>query len=158
MMDREELKASNLILDLGVSIPLRPLRFLNFKKKPGMIVIRHPYGGGLIRMCKQYLEIGVTHEELKAYTPDDNIAFIAKHGKAVSRIVAGAIVRGYFTYPLFGRLVAWWLRWRVHPVFLSEAMFQLFENVDTRSFTNIINLAEKMNLTMPRLSQERKGS
>ena len=158
MMDREELKASNLILDLGVAIPLRPLRFLNLKRKPRTIVIRQPYAGGLIRMCKQYLEIGVAHEELKAYTPDDNIAFIARHGKAVSQIVAGAIARGYFSYPLFGRLVAWWLRWRVHPVFLSEAMFQVFENVDTRSFTNIINLAEAMNLMKPRLSREEKGS
>ena len=158
MMDGEELKASKLILDRGVAIPLRPLRFLNVKKKPRTIVIRHPYAGGLIRMSRQRLEIGVTHDEMKDYTTEQNMEFIAKHGKTVSRIVAGAIVRGYFTYPLFGRLTAWWLRWRVHPVFLSEAMFQLFENVDVRSFTNIINLAEALNLTKPRLSREGKGS
>ena len=158
MDGREELKASKMILDLGVAIPLRPLRFLNFKKKPGSTVIRHPYAGGLIRMCRQRLEIGVTHDEIKDYTPDQNIEFIAKHGKAVSRIVAGAIVGGYFSYMIFGKLVAWWLRWKVHPVFLSEAMFQLFENVDVRSFTNIIRLAELMNLTKPRLSHKEKGS
>ena len=157
-MDGEELKASKLILDLGVAIPIRPLRFLNFKKKPGTIVIRHPYAGGLIRMSRQRMDVGVTHDEIKDFSTDQNIEFIAKHGKAVSEIVAGAIVRGYFSYMFFGKLVAWWLRWKVHPVFLSEAMFQLFENVDPRSFTNIINLEQAMNLMKPRLSHEGKGS
>jgi len=148
----EELKASDLILDLGVSIPLRPLRFLDFKKEPRKITVRRPYAGGLIRMSKQRLEIGVTHEEMKNYTVDQNISFMAKHGKATSYIVACAIVREYFSYKLFGGLVAWWLRWRVHPVFLSEAMFQLFENADINPFKNIIKLAESINLMKPRLS------
>jgi len=152
MMNAEELKASELILDLGVAIPLRPLGFLDFKKEPRKITIRRPYTGGLIRMSGQFLEIGVTHEEMTNYTADDNIAFIAKHGKAVSRIVAGAIVRGCFSYKLFGGLVAWWLRWRVHPVFLSEAMFQLMENADIRPFKNIIKLVQAKNLMKPRLS------
>lgn len=89
---------------------------------------------------------------MKDYTVEQNIEFIAKHGKAVSYIVAGAIARGYFTYRLFGWLVAWWLRWRVHPVFLSEAMYQLMDNIDIRPFSNIIKLAEAINLMKPRLS------
>jgi hypothetical protein len=151
-MISEEFKASDLILDLGVSIPLRPLRFLDFKKELRKITVRRPYTGGLIRMSKQFLEIGVTHEEMKDYSIDQNISFMAKHGKAVSRLVAGAIARGYFSYLLFGRLVAWWLRWRVHPVFLSEAMFQLMENADIRPFKNIIKLVQAINLMKPRLS------
>jgi len=153
MMNAEELKASEVLLDLGVALPIRPLRFFNSKKKQKSITIRRPYMGGLIRMSKQCLEIGITYEEMKDYTQDQDIEFIAKHGKAVSRIVACAIVRGYFTYMLFGGLVAWWLRWRVHPIFLSEAMFQLFKNIYVKSFTNIINLAELINLMTPRLSR-----
>jgi hypothetical protein len=152
-MNTEELKASQLLLDLGVSIPLRPLRFLDLKKEPRKITVRHPYLGGLIRMNKQFLEIGVTHEEMKNYGIDQNISFIAKHGKMVSYIVAGAIVRGYFSYMLFGRLVAWWLRWRVHPVFLSEAIFQLNENANISPFKNTIKLAQSLNLMKPRLSR-----
>lgn len=157
-MERQELKASGLLLDLGVSIPVRPLRFLNLRTKPRPIVIRHPTAGGLVRMSEQRLKIGISHEELKNYTVDQNIEFIARHGKAVSLIVAGAIVGSYFGYKLFGRFVAWWLRWRVHPAFLSEAMFQFFDNVDVRPFTNIIKLAELVSLTKPRLSHEGKGS
>lgn len=152
MMNAEELRASEMLLDLGVAIPLRPLRFFNSEKKPRTVTVRRPYPGGLIRMSRQRMKIGVTHKEMEDYTTDQNIAFIAEHGKAASLIVAGAIVRGYLTYKLFGRSVAWWLRWRVHPVFLSEAMFQLMENADIRPFKNIIKLAEAMSLTKPRLS------
>jgi hypothetical protein len=152
-MTSEELKASQLILDLGVAIPLRPLRFLNIKgKRQRAVAIRRPYMGGLIRMCEQVGRIGVRHEDMKKFTIDENIDFVAKHGKEVSRIVAGAIVRGYFSYKLFSGIVAWWLRWRVHPVFLSEAMFQLVENIDINPFVNTIKLVP-MNLMKPRLSQ-----
>lgn len=151
-MNPEELRASEMLLDLGVAIPLRPLRFFNFKGKSRSVTIRRPYLGGLIRMSRQFLKIGVSHEEMKDFSQDRNINFIAEHGKAVSRIVAGAIMREYLGYKLFGRIVALWLRWRVHPVFLSEAMFQLMENADIRPFRNIIKLAEVNNLMKPRLS------
>ena len=152
MINEEELNASELLLDLGVALPIRPLRFFNSKKKQRNIVIRRPYGGGLIRMTNQFLKLSVTYEEMKDYSQDQNIAFIAKHGKAVSEIAALAIVRGYLTYKIFGKLVAWWLRWRVHPVFLSEVVFQLMQNADIRPFLNIIKLVQANSLMTPRLS------
>jgi hypothetical protein len=152
-MNAEELRASELILDLGVAIPIRPLRFLDLKKKPKTIIIRQPPMGALIRIGKAKMKIGVSAEEMKEYTVDQNLEFIAKHGKAVSEIVTMAILTGYFSHLFFHRVVAWWLRWRVHPLFLSEALFQLFENVNIGPFRNIISLAQAMNLTKPRLSQ-----
>jgi len=151
MRNLEELKASGLLLDLGVSIPLRPLRFITTRKSR-TITIRQPTTGGLIRICRQRLQIGVTQEEMKEYTTEQNLEFIAKHGRAISLIVAGVIVQGWLAYPLFGRLVAWWLRWRVHPLFLSEAMYQFFEHLNINPFLNIIRLAEANNLLKPRLS------
>jgi hypothetical protein len=157
-MNKEELKASQLILDLGVAIPLRPLRFFNSKKRQRKVIIRQPYMGGLIRMCEQAATIGVNHDEIKTFTIDENIKFMARHGKTVSRIVAGAIVRGYFGYHLFNGMVAWWLRWRVHPLFLIEAMFQLFENMNISPFASIIKLVQATNLMKPRLSHLENGS
>jgi hypothetical protein len=157
-MTDEELKASRLILDLGVAIPVRPLRFFNIKKNARRtITIRRPYMGGLVRMCEHVMRIGVSHEDMTKFTIDENVDFVAKHGKAVSMVVAGAIVRGYFSYKLFGRTVAWWLRWRVHPVFLVEAMFQVVENIDISPFVNTIKLVEAMSLMKPRLSQRDGG-
>jgi len=98
------------------------------------------------------MKIGVKHEELKNYTIDQNIEFFARHGKAISEIVAGTIVQGWLTYRLFGWAVAAWLRWRVHPIFLCEAFYQFFENSRIENFWNIIRLAEAMNLLKPRLS------
>jgi hypothetical protein len=158
-MTSEELKASRLILDLGVAIPIRPLRFFNIKKTAGQktVVIRRPYMGGLIRMCEQVGRIGVKHEDMQKFTINETVQFMAAHGKAVSMVVAGAIVRGYFSYKLFARIVAWWLRWRVHPIFLAEAMLQITENIDIRPFSNTIKLVETMNLLNPRMSQEKRN-
>jgi hypothetical protein len=108
--------------------------------------------GGLIRMTQKWLSTGVSLEAMKDYSPDDNIALVAKHGRTMSEIVAMSIVRGYLTYRLFGWVVAWWLRWRVHPVFLSEAVYQLMDNLDMRPFTNIIKSVHLTNQMRPRLS------
>ncbi len=158
MMNKEELMASELLLDLGVSIPIRPLRFFNKKKKLKDIVIRRPYMGGLIRIANKFLKIGVTYEELKEYDMQQNLEFITMHGREVSEIVAVAILRGCFSYVLFHKIVSWYLRWRVHPVFLSEAFFQLVTHVDISPFKNIIKSAQKINLLKPKLSQKRNGS
>jgi hypothetical protein len=157
-MEAEELKASELLLDLGVSIPIRPLRFFSLKKKPKNIVLRRPYGGGLIRISRLYLKIGVTYNEMKEFDLDQNIRFIAEHGREAAEIVAVSILRGYLSFILFHRLIEWWLLWRVHPVFLSEAAFQMLKNTDIDPFKNIIKLANSVNLMSPRLSHEKSGS
>jgi len=147
-----EANASELLLDLGVSVPVRPLRFLSRKRKPGRIVLRRPYTGTLIRLIREYREIGVTYEEMKAYNYDQMLDFVADHGKQISEVIACTIVRGYLSYKLFHKIVAWWLRWRVHPSFMSEVMIQLMMMIDTSPFTNTIRSVEKMNLLKPRMS------
>lgn len=147
-----EANASELLLDLGVSVPVRPLRFLSRKRKPGRIVLRRPYTGTLIRLIREYKRIGVTYDEMKAYNYDQTLYFVAEHGKQISEVVACTIVRGYFSYKLFHKIVAWWLRWRVHPSFLGDVMIQLMVMIDTTPFQNIIISVEKMNLMKPRMS------
>jgi len=147
-----EANASDLLLDLGVSVPVRPLRFLSRKRKPRRIVLRRPYIGTLMRLIREYRKIGVTYEDIKAYNYDQMLDFVVEHGEQVSEVVACTIVRGYFLYKLFHKIVAWWLRWRVHPSFLGEAMIQIMMMVDTTPFQNTIRSAEKMNLMKPRMS------
>ena len=155
-MKKEELLASELLLDLGVAIPVRPLRFLG-KKKSGKITIRRPYMGGLIRFSRIYLKLGVKAEDIKKYDPDEMLEFMAKHGYDVSRMVSVGIARGWLTGMLFGRLVAWYLRWRVHPLFLSEVVIQLIDHTNLDPFKNIIRLAERINLMKPRLSHKKEN-
>lgn len=153
-----ELQATELLLDMGVSIPVRPLRFLGRKRKPRRITMRMPHLGGLLRIGRIYLKMGVKAEQVKDYSADENLAFISEHGVEVSRMVACTIVRGWLSGLLFGNIVAWWLRWRVHPLFLSEAWYQMIAMLRLRDFNNIIRSAGMIILTKPYLSQTKKRS
>lgn len=157
MKGGEELRACELILDLGVSVPYRPLRFLSKKGRHG-IVMRTPCMGGMIRVVRRYLKLGVSYEEIKEYTFDERMAFIAQHGAEVSRIVAGAIVSGRISGWLLNGIVAWWLRWRVHPAYLDEAMRQVLEHLRIQDFSTIIRSADAMNVMTRRLSHGNSGS
>lgn len=154
-MNIEEFKASDMLLDLGVSVPLRPLGFLS--RRFWRVTIRRPYLGTLIRICKVYASIGVNYNEIKEYDLDQSLAFYAKHGKAISEIVAYAICRGYVSGMLFHPVVAAVLRWRAHPLVLTELYVKLAEFMNTKSFLNIISLTDRLNVLRPRLSQEEEN-
>lgn len=156
-MDGVEVKATELILDMGVSIPVRPVRFLSRKREPWRITMRTPYAGNLIRIGRLYLKTGIVLDGVKEYGTEENMRFMSDHGKDVSRMVAYSIVRGWFWGWLLNRIVAWWLLWRVHPLFLQEAWYQMMTMLDVSPFKNIIRSAEKMNLMKPRLSQKEKN-
>lgn len=91
MSNSTELNASGLLLNLGVSIPLRPLRFMK-RRKSRHIVLRYPCWEGLVRIARIYLRIGVTRSEMENYTPEQNAALLASHGKEISEMVAYAFV------------------------------------------------------------------
>lgn len=57
MKQKAEFRASGLLLDLGISIPVRPLRFMTKKKRCG-ITMRTPALGGLIRISRKYCNWG----------------------------------------------------------------------------------------------------
>jgi hypothetical protein len=144
LMNKIESDAADLLLDLGVRIPVRTLRFLDLKKVRH-ITIRRPYLGTLLKIAKIHCKIGLKHEDMEGWGKDENMQFIADHGKDVSLAVAYGIARGRITSLLFARLIAWWLRWRVHPIYLSEAFFQIIKLTNTVPFQNIILLSGAMN-------------
>lgn len=151
-MAQEELKACSMMLDMGVALPVCPLKYLHRKNRPRRVIMRTPYMGSILRINRLYLSMGVTYDELKEYTFEQNAAFAEKYGKTISRMVAYTLVRGWLVGWLLNRPVAWWLRWRVHPVMLEEAMFQLLTMLDKEYFPITIRLAQKMNLMKPNLS------
>lgn len=157
MKQKAELRASELLLDLGISIPIRPLRFMTRKKRCGL-TMRTPALGGLIRISRRYLRLGVTVDEMRSYTFEQSMEFVAERGREISELVACAIVSGYITGRLFNKVVAWWLRWRVHPVYLNEAMLQLLLLLDIKSFSTTIKSAQMMNVMTRRLSHGTTGS
>lgn len=132
-------QAADMLLDVGVAIPLLP-KFL-FRKKNATVTIHRPTIGNLMRIAKVYQQIGVTPDQLKEMDFNAQMKLAADKGKEISRLVAYAVCSGCFTGRWLNGIVAWWLRWRVHPVMLVQAMFQLLKGTQLQSFCSIIPLA-----------------
>lgn len=159
MKDEENIKgqAAEMLLDIGIQIPLLP-KFL-FRKKNATVTMHRPTLGNLMRIALVYQEIGVTPDDLKNMSFDEQMKLASDKGKDISRLVAYAVCSGCFTGKWLNGIVAWWLRWRVHPVMLVQAMFQLLKGTQLKSFCSIIPLAAQADeLLNPIGSHERKMS
>ena len=152
----EELKAADGLLDIGISIPLRPVRFRKWSMVPRVTMKRPPLGG-LLRILRVYLELNVTPDELKKMSEEESRTFMARHGKEVAILVSLSVWSGFFSGK-FARLLAWWLLWRCHPNVLFHAAMEFSDRIDSQSFTTIIRSYASQNLMRPNLSHEKKRS
>lgn len=142
MMGEHELRAAELLLDVGIEIPVKT-RWLG-----GKFVMRRPTLGAMMRIARLYGELGASVADLEKKSVDEQMAFVAEHGKAISRLVAYAVCSGRIAGRMFNGVVAWWLRWNVHPAFLFQAMLFFVRGSKVRAFCNIIPLAEEMSELM----------
>ena len=149
-------EASEALLDMGVSVPLKPIR-IPFLRKPLLlrITMRRPRLSTQIRIARLYLSLGITYAELERLDKNAQMRFIAQHGKTISEIVALTMC-GKWWKPMW--LVAWVLRHMVDNLYLQVAMMKFVLLLGTESFTNIIRSAEMTNPMRLRLSRSRKGS
>ena len=149
-------EASEALLDVGVSVPLKPIR-LPFRKKRLLLrlTMRRPRLSTQIKIARLYLSLGVTYAELEALDKDGQMCFIAEHGKTSSDMVALTMC-GKWWKPVW--LVSWILRHWVDNLYMQVAMMKFVLLLGTESFTNIIRSAEMTNPMKLRLSQKKKGS
>lgn len=127
-------QAAEMLLDVGIRIPVIPRRIFGKRKGKSSLVMHRPPAGAIIRIALRYLKLGVTPEEIKEMEYDARLKFIAEKGKAVSEIVALSICTGFLTGWLLVKPVAWYLRWRVHPAMLTAALIQLLSGIDVQAF------------------------
>ena len=159
-MRREiEIEAADALLDVGVSLPLLQVK-IPFRRNPVRVrlIMRRPCLGNQIRIAKLYLETGVTHEAMERFNKHEERAYLALHGKKVSKMVALTICRGRFTGWLLTPVVAWLLRWMVDDRWIQGANLRFITLLGTKSFMNIIGSVERVNPLAPRTSQKKKGS
>ncbi|PJI27581.1 hypothetical protein [Prevotella intermedia] len=149
-------EASEALLDVGVSVPLKPIR-LPFRKKRLLLrlTMRRPRLSTQIKIARLYLSLGVTYAELEALDKDGQMCFIAEYGKTISDMVALTMC-GKWWKPVW--LVSWILRHWVDNLYMQVAMMKFVLLLGTESFTNIIRSAEMTNPMKLRLSQKKKGS
>ncbi len=154
-----EKEASEALLDRGVSVPFKDIR-LPFRKKPlkVRITMKRPTLAGQIEIGRQYLEMDTTAEEAMKLSKMEQMRFMARHGKRLSRILAYTVCRGYISRHLLVGLTAWLVRHFVEYRYQLAAAGQFERLMGTVPFMSIIRSAERTNPMKPRLSQGKKGS
>ena len=154
-----EAEGTAALLDRGVSVPLKEMR-LPWRRKPLKlrVTMRRPRLGGLIRLARIYLSMGVTSAEMEKFSKEEEMAFIARHGKAVSGMIACTLCRGWWSRHLLRGVAAWAVRQWMEPAYMWAAMRTYVLLLGTAPFTSIIRSAERTNPMRPRLSRGREGS
>ena len=153
-----EMECADALLDSGVSVPLKRWR-IPFRKRPLelRVTMKRPRLRGQILLAREYLKLGVA----SGWKPKDKaeeMAFVAKNGKGISRMLAYTVCRGCVTRRVGIGLTAWMFRELVDWKYLMVA-FRTFERLmGTKDFMRIISSAARANPMIPRLSQARKGS
>ena len=105
-----------------------------FTRKVVRLTMRRPCLGGQIRLARLYLQTGVTYERMLEFTKHEELAYMALHGRRVSKMVALTICRGAFSTWLFSGLLAWLLRWFVDDEYLLAANMQFLRLLGTEVF------------------------
>ncbi len=151
-------EAADALLNRGVSIPLKAIH-IPFRKRPVLfrVTLKRPYMSGQIDFARTYLSMGITAEQMTAFTKEEQMRFIAEHGAKISRMIACAICVGPIRR-LFIRPTTWFIRNCVEHRYQIGAIQRFVSLMGTDPFTNIIRLAERTNPMKPRLSRRAKMS
>ena len=154
-----EQAAAEALLEQGVSVPFKEVR-IPFTKKVWQprITMRRPRLGSQIKIQRLRLQMGVTNEQMQGFTETEDAAFMAEHGKRLSKMIALTVCPGFFSSRFCAPVVAFLIRGFVADRFIRGAYLQYVTLLSARSFSNIIRSAEVLNPMRPTLSQQRKGS
>ena len=154
-----QVEGADALLDAGVDVPIMSLR-LPFRREPLEIrvTMRRPCLSGQILIARTYLQMGVTSDEMWSFSEKQQMEFLAKHGKEVSRMIAYTICRSPFSRKFFLRPTAWLVRNGMSNDHLLGVMKRFVTLMGTDPFIPIIRSAERANPMKLRKSQEKKGS
>ena len=156
---RIQMEGADALLDAGVDVPLFSLR-LPFRKKPIECLVRmkRPCLSGQILIARTYLSMGVTSDEMWSFTEQQAMEFIAKHGVALSRMIAYTMCRSPLARKFLLKPMAWLVRNRMSNDQLLGVMKRFVSLMGTDPFIPIIKSAERTNPMKLRMSQRKRGS
>ncbi len=154
-----ELLAAEALLEQGVSVPFKEVRIPFTARSWNLrVTMRRPRLGGQIRIARLRLKMGITYAQMQAFTGTEQDAFMVQHGKALSKMVALTVCRGFISGRVFTPIVAFIIREFVEPRFIFGAHKKYLSLLGAKSFSAIISSGERLNPMAPRLSRKRKGS
>jgi len=156
-----ELHAAYAVMERGVRAKVRAplfLRLIGIKKIP--ITLRKLYAGTLFRVSAIYLSTGITAEDLKETTTEHALELMHKHGDAIYRAVACALINRKLLGWLFTKWLAGYLK---ENLSLKETLTLLeicliYNGVS--DFMSTTRLVRALKITEPNLGQKKseKGS
>lgn len=154
-----EREGAEALLDAGITVPVGSLR-LPFMKAPFQIrvTLRRPCLGGMIAIAREWLSTDTTLDAVWSMSHEQEMEFLTRHGRALSRMVALCFCRSPLSRRLMVRPVAWAVRQWMQPAVMSSVVKRFIGLMSTDPFLNIIASAEAMNPMKLRASQEEKGS
>lgn len=154
-----EQAAAEALLDQGVSVPFKSIR-IPFTRRVWQwrLPMRRPRLGGQIRIARHRMRLGVTCEQIEAFTREQEQEFLARHGRRISLMIALTVCRGFISGRLFAPILAWVIREFVDQEYIHGAHLQYICLLGTRPFCPIIRSAELTNPMTPSLSRKQKGS
>lgn len=154
MANQIEREAADLLLDAGVSLPF--LKIFGFTLR---LTMRRPKLGGIIRLTREQMKLGVTSAEIAAFTEEQRIKFLAEHGSTLSKIIALTVCRGWLSgmilAPLLAKAILWWMP--LEYLISSQIVFVRYLS-EVRNFQTIISCVEQINPLRPKLSHARRRS
>ncbi|WP_373174983.1 hypothetical protein [Prevotella merdae] len=154
-----EKEGAEALLDTGLSVPLKEWHLPFFKKSFHLrVTMRRPTLAGQVRIAKEWLAMGVTSEEMWHFTKEEEMQFLVKHGKKISRMIAYTLCRGWISRYLLVGLTAWAVRNWMENKYLISVIKKFVGLMGTDSFIDIIKSAEAVNPMKLRKSQKTKGS
>lgn len=154
-----EQSAAELMLQRGVKVKCRaPLLFRLFGIKMITLVLRYSFGGTLHRVAIYYLKTGIPAAKLNDITTEEALVLMAKSGKGIYRAVACALLNGWVAGYLFTPLLAWYLKWSLHPNTVMVLMNLLIAHGGLAPFMTTTRYIRGMKITGPNLGQKTKGS
>ena len=147
------------LLDVGVSVPLKAIH-IPFRKTPLelRVTMKRPCMSGQLHIARTYLSMGVTSEEMWNFTKEEEMQFLVKQSKPLSRMIAYMICRGYLARKIAVGVTAWFIRNFMSYEYQLEVMKKFVTLMGTDPFIPIIRSAEMTNPMKLRLSQKKKGS
>lgn len=153
------MEGADALLDAGLDVPLMHLR-LPFRKKPIelRVLMKRPCLSGQILIARTYLSMGITSDEMWSFTKEQEMSFLAKHGKEISRMIAYTICRSVISRKFLLKPMAWIVRNCMSNDHLLGAMKRFVSLMGTDPFISIIRSAERTNPMKLRMSQKKKGS
>lgn len=159
-MEQQELHAAYSILERGVRAKVRAPLFLRlFRIKTISLTLKMLFAGTLLRVSALYLSTGIKDAQLKEMTLEESLEVLAKHGKAISRCVATAVINSQYLDWLIGRWLAGYLLrnmpWRELRTLLEYTL--LYGGIS--DFMPTTRLVRSIKITDPQnQGQKKKGS